>query len=166
MAELELAGGLELSAALKATTDALSRRNDLEDRLMRSIPIAAQIQGSGVFPSSGSLIFDLGGPTAGKAWVLRRLFISGVDPTATAAGSAYYFISSSLSDNALVAASCFDFANALPLKAFYSSRQVVLTYPQRIVCKVVSGTSAATYQASGFAMEEVANDPVASRWTL
>ncbi|MDA8333319.1 MAG: hypothetical protein M0027_19315 [Candidatus Dormibacteraeota bacterium] len=168
MAELAVGGDLELKlcAALDASTEQIKRGQDREDRLERLIPIAAQIQASDEFPSSGDLIMDCGGPTLGKAWVLRRVFLGGTDPTATTAGSAFLFLSSSKSSNALISAFCFDQAASLPIAKFYSSRMVVLTYPQRIICKVTGGTAGDSYQLGGLAMEEIANDPVAARWTL
>ena len=168
MAELAIGGDVELKlcAALDASTEAINRREDREDRLARTIPISAQIQGSGVFPASGDLIFDCGGPTLGRAWVLRRLFLGGIDPTATTSGSAFWFLSASDSNSALVSAFCFDQASSLPIARFYSSRMVVITHPQRIICKITGGTSGDSYQLGGLAMEEIANDPVAARWTL
>lgn len=168
MAELAVGGDLELKlcAALDASTEQIKRGEDRRDRMERLIPISAQIQASDVYPSSGDLVMDCGGPTLGKAWVLRRIFLGGTDPTQTTAGSAYFFLSSSKSSNALISAFCFDQMATLPASKFYSSRMVVLSYPQRIICKITSGTAGDSYQLGGLAMEEIANDPVAARWTL
>lgn len=164
---LEIEGGLDLqiAASLKASADAAQERNSRERRLEELVPVDAQIQAAGVYPSSGDLVIDCGGPTSGRAWVLRRLNVSGPDPTVAIAGSAYVFFSAGISSGSLVGPNWIDVASSLPLVGWYTSRQVVLRSPMHLVVKITGGTAGDTYSVSGYAMDE-STHPAAARYTL
>ena len=166
-AEIEGGFDVRIAAQFKASLDgAESRREERESRLEKLIPTDTHIQGGGVAPASGDLIFSCGGPAMGRNWVLRRLAVGGTDPTAASVGSAYFFASSAGDEEQLLASGWFELASALPAVSFYSSRQVVIQPGQKIYCRIHTPTAGASYVVSGAAMSEIANEPVATRYTL
>ena len=168
MSDIEVEGGLQvqIGALLKATTDAAAERRAAREREEAMIPLDHHVQGGGVAPSSGDLIFECGGPAMGRAWVLRRLAVGGNDPTQTAAGTAYFYMSSAGDEEQLLASGWFDYADTLPLVGWYTSRQVVLTHAQKIWCRIHAPTAGASYVVSGSVIDEIANERAAARYTL
>lgn len=164
---IDLSFGVELAAQLKAGLDGI--RDEQESRWKREeelIPYDTSIRGGGAAPASGDLIFNVGGPPMGRAWVLRRLSISATDPTATAAGTAYFYASSAGDSNELIAATWFDWASTIPMVGWYTSRQVVIQSGQLIWVRIVSPTAGASYAVHGTAVSEVANERAAARYTI
>lgn len=165
----EIEGGLDIhiSAAIKAGLDGISAR-DAERRRREEalIPTDFPIRGGGTAPSSGDLIFSCGGPPQGRNWVLRRLAVGGTDPTAASSGSAYFYASSSGDKDQLLGSDWFDVAATLPLVGWYSSRQVVIQAGQQIWCRIHTPTAGAAYVVSGTVVSEIANEPVAVRYSL
>ncbi len=165
----EIEGGFEfqLKAAIKAGLDGFAEREDArrehQDRL---IPTDHHVQGGGVGPASGDLIFACGGPPLGKSWVLRRLSISGTDPTAVIAGKAYFFASSAGDTDQLIASGWFALAATLPSVSYFTSRQVVVQAGQQIWCRVTSPTSGTAYVVSGQVVSEIADERAAARYSL
>lgn len=158
MTTIEADGGL--AVAFHAGIGSLSEQQRETNRLLRrladgaGIPIDAPIQGSGTADTAGDVVFDCGGPAQGRVWVLRRLAVGGVDPTAAATGSAYFYASTSQLLAQLSTSQWFDFASALPLVGWYTSRQVVIPAPLHITCRIKGGTSGALYVVSGGAQDE------------
>ena len=164
---IDLGLQIDLGAQLKAAFDGLrdDDRRERQEEIDR-IPLDHTIRGSGLAPSSGDLIFAIGGPPLGRAWVLRRLAVGGSDPTATAAGSAYFYASSAGDSDQLITATWFDFASSLPQVGWYTSRQVVIQSGQQIWVKIASPTAGAVYAVSGQVLSEIANERAAARYTL
>ena len=164
---IDLSFGVELAAELKAGFDGLRD----EDRSARAqeesrIPLDHTIRGSGVAPATGDLIFNVGGPPLGRAWVLRRLAIGGTDPTTAVAGAAYIFASSSGDSTDLITATWVDTAQTLPLLGWYTSRQVVIQSGQMLWIKITGPTAGTSYAAAGMVLSEIANERAAARYTL
>lgn len=168
MSDIEVEGGLQvqIGALLKATTDAEAARQREREREEAMIPLDHHVQGGGIAPATGDLIFECGGPAMGRAWVLRRLAVGGNDPTQTSAGTAYFYMSSAGDEEQLLASGWFDYADTLPLVGWYTSRQVVLTHSQKIWCRIHAPTAGASYVVSGSVIDEIANERAAARYTL
>ena len=164
---IDLSFQVDLAAELKAGFDGLrSERDSRRQRELELIPFDIPIRGGGTGPSSGDLIFSCQGPPLGRAWVLRRLVIGGTDPTVAVSGSAYVFASSAGDSDQLITATCFDWAQTLPLVGLYTSRQVVIQSGQQLWVKITSPTSGTSYALSGAGLSEIANERAAARYTL
>jgi hypothetical protein len=162
---VELEGGFEF--ALKAAVGELGDRDDARRRREEAlIPNDIPIHGGGVAPAAGDLIFPCGGPPSGRIWVLRRLVIAATDPTLAIAGSAYFYASSAGDEEQLLTSGFFDYAATLPLVGWYSSRQVVVQAGLQIWCRVHAPTAGSSYVVSGTALNQVADERAAARYTL
>lgn len=160
---------LDIFAGLKAGFGDLAAalRQERLDRLAL-VPIDADPGASDVMPAAGNLALNLGGPVPGRIWLLRQLVVGGLTWGTVAAGTAEAYGTAlpplqtasgrQLSDLA-------DAFSALPGVHFYTSRQVVLRNPQRLVVVVVGGTSGQTYQAAAN-VEDYAVIPAAERYAL
>jgi len=117
------------------------------------------ISKSDTAPASGNALIGVGGPEPGYLWELRSLAVSYPDPsTGSQAGTAYLFHSSTRPPTTpLVAMNWIDWTGAggasLPAVAFYSQRQVVLHYPDRLWLIITSPVSSGVYVASGRALQ-------------
>ena len=168
---IDLGFQMDLAATLKAGFDGLQdsdrdRRERERQRELEMIPFDYPIRGGGAAPEAGDLIFDAGGPPLGRAWVLRRLGVGGIDPTQAVAGAAYLFASSAGDPDQLITATWFDVASSLPLLGWYTSRQVVIQAGQRLWVRIVAPTPGASYTLAGSVLSEVANERAAARYTL
>jgi hypothetical protein len=110
-------------------------------------------------PSSGNHVLGVGGPEPGFLWEIRNLAVSYPDPsTGSQAGTAYLFHSSTRPPTTpLVAMNWIDWTGAggatLPAVAFYSQRQIVLHYPDRLWFVITSPVSSGVYVCSGRALQ-------------
>lgn len=135
-----------------------ARLGDLTDALAQERRDRAALIPNDVWPSNTgyaatgvNLPLDLGGPPPGRVWLLRGLTIGGVSWGTVAAGTAECYVSAMAAPAVAVARSLpdlFEQASALPFRAFYSSRQVALVAPARLVVVVVGGTNLQQYAAS------------------
>lgn len=167
MTSIEAGLDLEIGASLKILTDAeadRARRAQEEERL---IPVDAQIHsGTEIEAGAGFGLVNCGGPAMGRAWVLRRLAIALLTPMQAAAGTAYWFASASEEVSLLQTTGWFAQMAALPSVAFFTSRQVVLRYPQKVICYIDGPTAGDTYIIAGYALDEMADQPAAARYSL
>lgn len=146
---------VSLGLRMGALTDQLEKR-DKHERWLRAntIPVDAPLRGQGSVPASGPLAIDLGTPPEGKVWLVRRMAIGGVKRSTSVAGSADLYVSAqppvteALNQNF---SELVDYTTTLPSMAFYSHRQIVLTYPERIIAVIIGGTPGQTILASGSA---------------
>lgn len=165
--DLEAALDVQIGASLKVIADAEAQREERDRRLESMIPRDAQIFGSGTIAAgASSVVISCDGPSQGRAWVMRRLGASLSDPTQTAPGKAYIFAASDSEAAHLLAGSWIGVFASLPAVGFWTSRQVVIRYPLKVVVEVTGGTAGDTYSIGGYALDELANEPAAARYTL
>lgn len=144
----------EVVAQLKSSVETLAKQVAnlrAEERAYHEQgPVDAPLQASGTAPSSGSLWLNLGGPATLRAWILRRLIIGGSTWGTTVAGTANLYVSPSQPTGSSLAVQV-DEASALPNKAFYTSRLIVLHAPNQLWVEIANPTSASVYVVSGAA---------------
>jgi hypothetical protein len=79
---------LEIGAELDIPTQDEIRhimRNELGRA--RNVSVVRKLRGSGVMPSTGVLVVDLGYPESGTLWDLRSIWVSGNDPSTAVANT-------------------------------------------------------------------------------
>lgn len=168
------ATGLDLEASLHASLNVLLGgfkrvADDLKD--MRQLvlqaglllPAGTVVGAAGTFPSSGSLVLDLGGPAQGRLWDVARIVVGGITPSTAAAGAADVYVSAagrSAMPGGLI--EWCDTASSLPLNAFYSPGQVFLRYPERLYVVLRSGTSTQQYVTAARIVDRIETPVVRS----
>lgn len=171
MAEGAIGAGLSIGEAsvgtlvdLKLSIDGMcdqvkrlhERYEALEKRYQFAGPVQLQLRTSVVSPGSGNAAFGLGGPKVGRLWEIRRLLIGGALWSSTVAGTAEIYVTSAPASQALNSRNLADMVDQasgttppLPSKAFYSSGQLILRFPQELHIVLVSPTASTQYVASG-----------------
>ena len=160
MAEADISAGLSVGdlslhalAGIKASIDGMTARLDkvlaAQDDYQRHGPVQLSMRAAQVSNAAGdAIVFDLGGPSYGRLWEVRRLVIGGATWSSVVGGTALVTISSTSSaDPALT--DVMDQAGSLPSPAFYSSGQAVLRNPQRLIVVILSPTASTTYSTAG-----------------
>ena len=153
---IEVDSGLELK--LKANLDILSKAEAEQKRRWEdeddALPVTARIIGSGVGPASGSLIFSCDGPALGRIWALRRLAVGQVSPTTATTGAAYFFAGSDTTDASQLGLNQWvAYMSTLPAVAYYANEQILLKYPEKLICLITTPVSTDTYIVAGFALD-------------
>jgi hypothetical protein len=82
--------GVELGESIRKQTEVNER---LWRRLQFGTPVRTVQVASGVYPSSGNLVLNLGSPDTGAYWNIRSFSIGGTDVNVTAAGKFGLYIS-------------------------------------------------------------------------
>lgn len=144
--------GFELLAAFGAKigtlTDSIERDRAERRAALARRPVNHRSPVSLAYPASGNLALDMGGPSQGRVWLVRRVVVGGITWGTVAAGTAELYISA-LPSNLLATErpmnELIDQAASLPLRAFYSNEQAVVAQNERLVLVVVGGTAAQQY---------------------
>lgn len=100
---------------------------------------------SGPLPS-GVAIMDLGGPSMGRVWEVRRAWAGGLSVT-TAAGGEAWFVKQGAPPTDLNVANLVDFANPLPLTGFYGTHQFFVVQGEHVYVLITGGTNSQQYVA-------------------
>ena len=161
MAEAAIGAGINIGEAsfgalldIKASVDTLG---DLTRELLRQQeayeeygPVQLALRAAGVSAASGVLIMNLGGPSYGRLWEVRRLIIGGATWGATVAGRGDIVVAAN-TPNATNRSlpDIVDVAASLPSVAFYSSGQIVLRNPQQLYVVIVNPTATTQYAVGG-----------------
>jgi hypothetical protein len=105
--------------------------------------------------SGGTCIMALGGPNLDCEWIIRRISVGGTDVTTSAAGTPYVFRSSAIPVAPFGLRDWIDNAPGvvMPTVAYYSDRQVTLSYPEKLWVVVLGGTAGQQYVATAQATE-------------
>lgn len=111
------------------------------------------IRTSALSPASGSLVFDLGGPTRNRIWELKRLVVGGPLWTSSVAGTMLIVVSPSAGQLTPALTDIVDQANSLPIVATYGTRQVVVKHPNHLFAVVLTPTASTTYAVGGEATD-------------
>ena len=156
-AELDL-GPLVLNALvdLHAGINTLNKHLRNIAKLEQAYEFGAQqvpLRTSSVSPASGSLVFDLGGPTRGRLWELKRLVVGGAAWTSTVNGTMLIVVSPSAGQLTPALPDIVDQANSLPIVATYGTRQVVVKHPNHLFAIVLTPSASTTYAVGGEATD-------------
>lgn len=129
------------------------------DRLLRRIPVDARATATAVATAAGTAVVDLGGPAVGRLWLLRRLVVWSGDLATTVSGASVICYAAG-SGASLSLPDAFDRASGLPAVAFYSSRQVVIAPPGRVILALAGVAAGASVGATLAAEDWEAGAPV------
>lgn len=130
------------------------QRRWVNEMRARLLPVDAPLAAAGNAPASGNLALDCGQPPQGQVWLLRNLYVGGTDAGGAAAGEAYVVVSALPSNqfvSAIPAASTRSIATSLPNVGTWTSRQIVVRYPERLHVVIKGGTSGDIYAVAGTA---------------
>lgn len=161
--EAEGGGGVELGAfSLKTLVGIAASLDGIQQQLSRlrryeeayqfgAVEIA--LRGAGQSSSGGAtLAIDLGGPSYGRLWQIRRVAIGGALWTSTVAGSALIVVS----PNQVTAPPMSDVADqaaTLPNVGFYSTGQLIVRHPNHLFVVILTPTVSTVYGVGGAATD-------------
>lgn len=148
--EMSLGALVEIKASIDGLAKQVNRLVALEEQYQTRGPVQVPLRASGTSPSSGAFVLDLGGPSYGRLWELRRLVIGGNNWGSTVSGRAEIIVSSTRpSLTARNLADIVDELTTLPARAFYSSGQVVLRSPDRLYVVLANPSATTAYSVGG-----------------
>lgn len=156
-AEVDL-GPLVLNALVElgASVGTLNKHLRNIAKLEQAYEFGAQqvpLRTSSVSGTSGSLVFDLGGPTRGRLWELKRLVVGGAEWTSSVNGTMLIVVSPSAGQLTPALPDIVDQANSLPIVATYGTRQVVVKHPNHLFAIVLTPSGSTTYAVGGEATD-------------
>ena len=162
MAEAAIGAGVNIGEAsfgalldIKASIDTLG---DLTRELLRQQeayeeygPVQLSLRAAGVSPAAKDLVLNLGGPSYGRLWEVRRLVVGGANWAAVVGGRADIIIAANapLNTPPRALSDVVDVAKSLPSVAFYSSGQLVLRNPQQLYVVIATPTATTQYAVGG-----------------
>lgn len=149
---LHIHGMAELDAGIQSIVQQLRSIKALEEAYQfgaKDIPL----RGSGYSDSgSDSFIINLGGPTYGREWQVRRLTIGGVLWTSTVAGSALVVVGPTHTTTPPLP-DVNDEVASLPSNGFYSTGQLIVRHPDQLRIVILTPTASTQYSVGGTVTE-------------
>ena len=150
--------GLDVRAAFEFAVDLggkLDRSIEAQNRLVRRLdaitPIMHRPTASAVCPTpTASFTLDLGTPSQGTFWEVRKVVVGGVEMNVTAAGTAGLYLSGSPSVNGAGLNNCEDYAAALPSVGYYGTGALYVRANEHLFLVIFGGTAGQTYVANAF----------------
>lgn len=157
-AEVSLGGfSLETLVGLRAGMDSLVAKIDRIAKIEEAYQFGAvevSLRGATVSTSDSVIApIDLGGPTYGRVWQLRRLIVGGAQWGSTVAGSALVVVSANQPSATPPISDVVDQAETLPLPALYGTGQVIIRHPNHLYIVFLSPTASTTYGVGGAATD-------------
>lgn len=142
-----------LGASLDSMTTALKALRQVEKAYQfGSVEVA--LRGSGVADSAGdTLIIDMGGPSHGRLWQLRRIAIGGVTWDTMVGGSALIIQSANQPSKKPPLPDIADAVASLPTNGFYSTGQVIVRHPNHLFVIIDSPDETVNYSVGGQATD-------------
>lgn len=134
--------GIKLGKSIDEHTEQLRKNSEMQ----RNTPVYSQSQVSGVFPSSGNLILDLGKPDRGTAWEVGQAVIGGTDLNVAAVGTAGLYVTGSTAATGGTTNAA-DYAASLPNVGFYGMHQLVVNSGEHLLAVIFGGTVGQVYVA-------------------
>lgn len=127
---------LNVSAKLGNLTQAMTAERQAR---IREQPLRAPVQKAGAVPTSGALVLDLGGPAMGRRWDVKNISVTdAADVTAAVTGKAWLYVGQ---PGAYGPPGLRWELAALPAVDKFSSEQLAVTPPDRLLV-VVTGSTA------------------------
>lgn len=136
-------------AALKA------HRTELRQMLMLSTPNVVPVVASGVYPASGSLHLDLGGPQIGRKWHVRLLKVAnGHSVGDTLTGTAQWYVGQppTVLGRSSPVNWVWSFAT-LPGIQNFTSDSIAITPQDHLYCTISSGSSGQLAMAAALVLD-------------
>ena len=160
--DIRAAFGLALKIGDQLTAS-LEQQKRLWRKLNADTPIMHRPAVSGVCPTpTASFVLDLGTPSHGTFWEVRKVVIGGSDVTTTAAGSAGLYLSGAPSVNGAGLSNVEDYAAALPNVGYYGTGALYVKPNEHLFVVIYGGTAGQTYIANAFC--RVYQDTVIEDW--
>jgi hypothetical protein len=141
---------VRLGATLGTLADTL--QSDRDKRQVQTPPSETTLFASGVFPSTGPLVLDLGAVPLGRVWQVRLIIVGGVTVTTTAVGQAYVFRQGAPPSD-LNLANCVWIFNTMPQGATFGTHQLFAVSREHLYVAFAAGTSGQQY-ATAMRVEE------------
>jgi hypothetical protein len=138
-ADVGLSLGRSAEASHKTTKQLLAALN-------RRTPVDYQASASGVYPASGTLTLNLGGPDTGFFWEVKNVLVGGSDINVTAAGKAGLYKTGYTGATGINNA--VDYASSLPNVGWYGTHQLTMNDAEYLYLVIFAGTPGQTYAAS------------------
>ena len=123
-------------------------------RLQWGTPVITRQVASGVFPSTGNLVIQLGSPDNGTRWTIHSFAVGGVDISTTATGKFGLYISGYVNSGyspgmgALVDGAEWGATPDMPYTNQYGSDQIIVNDSENIYVVIFGGTPGQTYMAN------------------
>lgn len=115
-------------------------------KLQFNTPVDYQTFASGVFPSTGNLLLNLGKPDQGTYWEVHTVVVGGTDWNVTANGSAGLYVSGVPGVTGMNLSR--DYTSVLPNAATYGTRVLLVKDGEYLYLSIFGGTSGQTYVAN------------------
>ena len=139
--------------------DAIAKQNKINEALWRRLqfatPVRTQQVASGVFPSSGNLVINLGSPDTGTYWNIRSFSIGGTDVNVTAAGKFGLYLSgysapgySPGMGSLIDGGGTYGGADQMPYSENYGNDSFRVLEGETIYAVIFGGTAGQTYVAN------------------
>lgn len=159
MSDTDTDEGLDIRAAFEFAVQVgtkldenLAAQRRLIRRLDAATPIMHRPATSVVCPTpTASFALDLGTPSQGTFWEVRKVVVGGVELTTTAAGSAGLYLSGSPTPNGAGLNNAEDWAASLPSVGYYGAGALYVRPNEHLFLVVFGGTAGQTYVANAFA---------------
>ncbi len=150
--------GFDIRAAFEVAVglgDQLSQSVEQQKRLIRRLdavtPIMHRPATSAVCPTpTAAFAMDLGTPSQGTFWEVRKVVIGGIEVTTTAAGSAGLYLSGSPTVNGAGLNNCEDYAASLPNVGYYGTGALYVRANEHLFAVIFGGTAGQIYVANAF----------------
>jgi len=143
--------GVELGEQVKkqqALTTALWKK------LQWATPVITRQVASGVCPSSGTLVLNLGSPDQGTRWTVHSFAVGGTDINVTATGKFGLYVNGYLTSSfspgmgSLVDGAEWGATPDMPYTNQYGSDQIIVNDQENLYVVIFGGTSGQTYIAN------------------
>ena len=163
-ADLDL-GPIEVMAGVRAELSTLNSHNAQaakrreRDLARTRVPASVRLLGNVIIPTPTVRTgLNLGGPSAGFYWMLRRLIVGGVTWKTTAAGTGEVYVTALAGAEGgavvgpmiagLALSDMVDQVPSFPNKAYYSDQQVIVQENENVVVVFDTATAAQQYVAT------------------
>jgi len=125
-------------------------------RLQWATPIITRQQASGVFPSSGNLVLNLGSPDTGTRWTVHSFAVGGTDINVSATGKFGLYINGYVNEQqgfspgmgSLVDGAEWGATPDMPFTNQYGSDQLIVNDSESIYVVIFGGTAGQQYVAN------------------
>jgi hypothetical protein len=140
-----------LGGSLNGVVKHLEKLQSLEEAYQFG-SVEVPLRAASVSGASGALVIDLGGPTYGRKWEVKRLSVGGTTWASAVGGIGQAVISPNAQTNPAIS-DVADVAATLPSIAFYSTGQFVVRHPNHLYIVIVTPTASTQYAVGGSATE-------------
>ena len=154
----------DVAVEMRSSLDeSIANQKRLLRQLSEATPIMYRPTASAQCPTpSASFVLDLGTPSQGTFWEVRKVVVGGMDFTTTAAGTAGLYLSASPTVFGSGLNNAEDYASSLPSVGYYATGALYVRPSEYLFLVVFNATAGQTYVANGFC--RVYSDTVVEDW--